>query len=123
MADIRHLIGDRIRDLRKKKGLSQMELGWKAKLHHTYVGAVERGEKNVSVMTIDKISKALGVSLSDIFNLPPKEIKDSNKLKSLLVGEINKSDPEILRIALGLIRELNMLSRIPGSRKGTKATA
>jgi len=109
--------------LRKKKGLSQMELGWKAKLHHTYVGAVERGEKNVSVMTIDKISKALGVSLSDIFNLPPKEIKDSNKLKSLLVGEINKSDPEILRIALGLIRELNMLSRIPGSRKGTKATA
>ncbi len=47
MEDIQKVIGNRLRDLRKKKGLSQEELGSKSKLHYTYIGAIERGEKNV----------------------------------------------------------------------------
>ncbi len=119
MVDIKYLIGDRIWFLRNEKGLSQEELGWKAKLHYTYIGAVERGEKNVSVLTLNKIARALGASINDFFNLP-KEIKDPNKLRSLAIEEINKSDPEILRIALSLIRELNGLIKKPVSQKRQK---
>jgi transcriptional regulator with XRE-family HTH domain len=108
VADIKKLIGDRIRDLRKKMGLSQEELGWKAKLHYTYVGAVERGEKNVSVITLSKIAKGLGTSVNEIFNIPI-DIKDPDKLKASMLKEIDKSDPEILKVALDLIKEFNAL--------------
>ena len=119
MADIKYLIGDRIRYLRKKKGLSQEELGWKAKLHYTYVGAVERGEKNVSVETLNKIARALGVGINDVFDLP-KEIKDPNKLRSSLIEEINKSAPDILKITLSFIRGLNGLINKLVSQKRRK---
>lgn len=108
MADIRKQIGDRIRDLRKKKGLSQEELGWKAKLHYTYIGGIERGEKNVSIITLSKIAKGLGISVNEIFNIP-MDIKDPDKLRASLVKEINQSDPEIVRLVFNLTRELNRL--------------
>ncbi|NWG03606.1 MAG: helix-turn-helix transcriptional regulator [Syntrophaceae bacterium] len=108
VADIRKQIGDRIRDLRKKKGLSQEELGWKAKLHYTYIGGIERGEKNVSIITLSKIAKGLGISVNEIFNIP-MDIKDPDKLRASLVKEINQSDPEIVRLVFNLTRELNRL--------------
>ncbi len=70
MADIRKLVGDRVRDLRRMKGLSQEALGTKAKLHYTYIGAVERAEKNVSIITLNKIAKGLGTTVNEIFNIP-----------------------------------------------------
>ena len=63
MDDIKCLVGKRVRALRKEKGLTQEELGWRAELHYTYIGAVERGEKNCSLETLDKISKALSVNI------------------------------------------------------------
>lgn len=108
MGDIQKLIGNRLRDLRREKGLSQEELGWKAKLHYTYIGAIERGEKNVSIMTLGKIAKGLGISVHEIFNIS-MDIKDPDRLKASMLKEIEKSDPEILKIALDLVRELNML--------------
>lgn len=60
--------GQRIRDLRKQKNLTQEKLAEKAKLHYTYIGTVERGEKNISMINIEKISKALGVSLAKFFS-------------------------------------------------------
>lgn len=119
MADIKKLIGDRIRDLRKKKGLSQEALGWKAKLHYTYIGAVERGEKNVSIITLNKIAKGLGVGINDIFNFS-REVNDPSKLKASLIDQVSKSDPDILRITLGLIRQLNALRIKPHSQKRLK---
>jgi transcriptional regulator with XRE-family HTH domain len=106
--DVTSQIGSRIRELRKKKGLSQEELGGRAKLHYTYIGAVERGEKNVSVVTLNKIARALGISLNEIF-IFPKEIKDPVRLKELLINEIDKSNPEIVRLVFNLARELNRL--------------
>ena len=58
MEDIKSLLGKRIRNLRKQKGLSQEELGWKSELHFTYIGAVERGERNCSIITLKKSQKA-----------------------------------------------------------------
>lgn len=55
--------GNRIKKLRQTKGWSQEELGNRAKLHRTYIGSIERNERNVSLINIEKIAKALGVSI------------------------------------------------------------
>jgi len=60
--------GKRVRELRKKKGLSQEELSYRANLHRTYIGMIERAEKNITLLNIEKISNALEVSINDLFN-------------------------------------------------------
>lgn len=67
--DVRHRLGERIRALRREKGLSQETLGFRAKIHRTYIGAVERGVQNVSIMNIERIAKALNVSLAELFSV------------------------------------------------------
>lgn len=49
------------------KGLSQEELAFKAGMHRTYLGGIERGERNPSLKNITAIAEALGVTLSDLF--------------------------------------------------------
>jgi transcriptional regulator with XRE-family HTH domain len=60
--------GNTVRVLRKEKGLSQEELSFKADLHRTYIGMIERAEKNITLVNIEKIAKALEVSITDLFN-------------------------------------------------------
>lgn len=61
-------IGSRIRHFRLERALSQEELAGICELHRTYIGSCERGEKNITINNLYKISKALGVSLSDFFS-------------------------------------------------------
>lgn len=68
MEDPRALFGARVRQVRKARGLSQESLAYEAGLDRTYVGGVERGERNVSLLNICKLAKALGV--------PPKYLVD-----------------------------------------------
>lgn len=60
--------GNRVRDLRKQKNLTQEKLAEKAGLHYTYIGVIERGEKNISMINIEKVSKALGENLAKFFS-------------------------------------------------------
>jgi len=59
--------GERVRELRKEKGLSQEELSYKADLHRTYIGMIERAEKNITLTNIEKIAKALEVDIKKLF--------------------------------------------------------
>lgn len=59
-------LGKRIRELRSALGLSQEEFAHRAGLHRTYIGAVERGERNVSLDNILAIARALRVSTSEL---------------------------------------------------------
>ena len=59
--------GGKIRELRKAKGLSQEELALSCSLDRTYIGGIERGERNISLLNIDKISMALSVPISELF--------------------------------------------------------
>lgn len=59
--------GKRLRQLRRERGLSQEELGVKANLHRTYIGTIERAEKNISIENMSKLAKALGVRVTDLF--------------------------------------------------------
>lgn len=60
--------GEKLRKLRKEKGLSQEELAFKAGLHRTYIGMIERSEKNITLLNINKIAFALGIELKELFN-------------------------------------------------------
>ena len=65
--DVRILFGKRMRELRQRAGISQEALADRCGLHRTYVGGIERGERNPSLMNIARIAKALNVSLEDLF--------------------------------------------------------
>lgn len=65
--DICKKFGMAIKTLREQKGISQEKLGEIADLHRTYIGMIERSERNITLKNIDKISKALGTEISAIF--------------------------------------------------------
>lgn len=58
--------GENVRRLRKSNGLSQEQLSFKADMHRTYIGMIERAEKNVTLSNIEKIAKALEVEVSEL---------------------------------------------------------
>lgn len=65
--DILKEFGKKIQKFRKDKNLSQEELGFKANLHRTYIGMIERGEKNITIKNIYKLSKALKTDIKEFF--------------------------------------------------------
>ncbi len=65
-SEVASRFGDKLRRLRKERGVSQEKLADRARLHRTYVSSVERGERNVSLETIDKLARALNLPMRDI---------------------------------------------------------
>lgn len=65
--DIKKKFGQSVKKYRQSLGISQEELASKAGLHRTYIGAIERGERNISLGNIEKLAKALEISISDLF--------------------------------------------------------
>jgi transcriptional regulator with XRE-family HTH domain len=65
-SQIQKRFGERVRELRKQKGLSQEALALVCDLDRTYIGGVERGERNISLVNIYKIAEALGVKASEL---------------------------------------------------------
>jgi transcriptional regulator with XRE-family HTH domain len=61
-------LGKRIRELRTKSDLSQEKLAFTCDLDRTYIGSVERGERNVSIINLQKIATALNVELHELLN-------------------------------------------------------
>lgn len=66
MQDIRAAVGTRVRQLRQKKELSQEELADLCGIHRGHMGQIERGEKNLTLSTLQKVSKGLRVSVSSL---------------------------------------------------------
>lgn len=70
--DFRTRFGMRIRQLRHVAGLSQEALADRARLDRSYVGSVERGERNISLENIEKLSNALGCTPSELLDIDAK---------------------------------------------------
>jgi transcriptional regulator with XRE-family HTH domain len=68
MADPRVLFGKRVRALRGKRGWSQEKLAEEAELDRTYIGGIERGERNVALLNICRLAKALGVTPANLMS-------------------------------------------------------
>lgn len=61
-------IGKRIKELREKAEMSQKDLAYTADLDRSYIASIENGQRNVSIVNIEKIAVALGVTLKELFN-------------------------------------------------------
>lgn len=66
LAEINKRVGINIRKYRDKKGWSQEQLAFEADLHRAYIGQIERGEKNIGLINLEKIAKALNIGLNDL---------------------------------------------------------
>ena len=73
--DPNRLLSDNVRALRMKLGWSQEALAEKCGLHRTYIGAIERGERNITLVTLSRLATALGVAPSALISSQPWERK------------------------------------------------
>lgn len=110
MIDVKKLVGDRIRQVRKEKGLSQEKLGYESELHCTHIGSIERGQKNWSIDTLIKVANGLNVEVADLFKFPMPPV-DAKKMKNSLIEELNASSPETIKILSDLLKGLKSLKR------------
>lgn len=97
------LIGARVRSIRKSKGLTQEQLAELANTSHSYIGDLERGERNVTLQSLQKISEALGVGFFDLFQYGEfvdigKENKTVWKIIELLIGRSEEEQQKALKI-------------------------
>ncbi|MGH9561036.1 MAG: helix-turn-helix domain-containing protein [Terracidiphilus sp.] len=65
---LQKVLGSRIRELRFKQGFSQESFPDHCGLHRTYMGGIERGERNLTIQTVLTVAKGLGVSMSDLLS-------------------------------------------------------
>jgi transcriptional regulator with XRE-family HTH domain len=113
MSDFLNLVGDKVRLHRKERGLTQEELAEMSDLQSAYIGGIERGERNISLLTLEKIIKSLNISPESFFSFKEIDISDKsnvdqiitihkNLLQSRNIGEI-KSIHNITKDILTLI--------------------
>ncbi|MCP1312251.1 helix-turn-helix domain-containing protein [Paenibacillus tyrfis] len=108
MSDLLKLLGGKIRDLRKERGLSQEQLGEIAGFHLTYIGGLERGERNISIQNLERIAQSLDVEIFDLFEYVNELKAFSTKndlLHSLFLLLVNRNEKEIL-MAQTLLKEI-----------------
>lgn len=112
------LIGRRIKEARHKLGLTQEELGERARLHYSYIGQVERGNKVPSIKTLKKIASALNIRLEILLeDSPEKEISPQHLLAQELVSTIRNSPPEDIKMYIKIIRQIQNRLREFTTRK------
>lgn len=105
---LRHIIGERIRDIRKQKGLSQEELAERAGLHPTYIGQLERGEKSATIDSLEKVTAALEITFEELFRhvQPSTELND-NTILSRIINKLNMIGEENQKVVLNIISALS----------------
>ncbi len=82
--DINKKVGLKIRDIRKEKGISQLELANKIGVSQAYITYLENGQRNIDLKMLEKIAKALDVSIEELMNIKNIELNEDALLKHLL---------------------------------------
>ena len=111
MSELTEIIGKRIRGFRLRLGLSQEALAERCGLHTTYIGQVERGEKNASMESVQKIAGGLGISLEQLFEkLGPEDFStagdDYPRQAYELLSGLERRQQQILVKMLETVLEL-----------------
>ncbi|WP_340388179.1 helix-turn-helix transcriptional regulator [Paenibacillus sp. FSL E2-0151] len=102
-------VGNRIRELRKAKGWTQEQLAEAAGLHYSYIGGVERGDRNISLETLEKIIKAIGTEAHELFRFE-KDAKRQDVVDQYITLISDSTKEEIytlVRINKEIISALN----------------
>lgn len=104
MSDLTKIVGQRIRNYRTQLGLSQEKLAELAGCHPTYIGQLERGEKNATLESIDKIASSLKISLSKLFeNLGGENPSERNlplECYEFLLTKSQEEQEQIMKILI-----------------------
>lgn len=109
ISQLPRVFGERIRELRKSQGLSQKELAAKSTLHYTYVAGVERGKRNPSLQSIQKIANGLEVNIAELFPLVSRKRTPTEfeLLKKEIIHLLNKhKDIRMARLTLGILKNV-----------------
>ena len=115
--DVKKPFGVSVRTWRKRLRISQEELAGRAGLHRTYICDVERGARNVSLESIDKLARALGISVATLLSFePPPGQPGTEGLVDILFVEDDPGDREM---ALEALKSLT--NRVQVARDGQAA--
>ncbi|MBN1664620.1 MAG: helix-turn-helix transcriptional regulator [Deltaproteobacteria bacterium] len=99
--NVKQMIGARIGEMRRKKGMTQEELSGKMGIGPKYLSSIERGKENPTLSTLINLADSLGVDLAEIFMFI--EIEDVTKRKSLINKLLNEADGEQLKLAVKVL--------------------
>ena len=104
MSDLAKIVGQRIRNYRTQLGLSQEKLAELSGCHPTYIGQLERGEKNATLESIDKVASSLKISLSKLFeNLGGESTNERNiplECYEFLLTKSQEDQEQIIKILI-----------------------
>jgi len=109
MQTTRAELGRRIRELRKARSLSQEKLGELADLHATYVGGIERGERNVSFENLARLASAFGLTLSQLFDFQKAGKSRRETLRATLFAALQKRNELELRCVQKIVAAIDDL--------------
>lgn len=98
------ILGKRIQSIREKKGLTQEQLEEKTGVNTKYISAVERGQKNVTIKTLEKIAMGLDIELYQLF-LISEEIGSEKVVKKAIESLIKEADIKTLNLCLDFLRK------------------
>lgn len=109
MSEIAKIIGNRLRHYRLQTGLSQEKLAELSGCHPTYIGQIERGEKNATLESVEKIATALGLPLSKLFDkYDPDTVNDiPSRCYDLFLSKSNEEQEKLYRILFEIISYKN----------------
>lgn len=118
--DIKNQFGTAVRSRRKRMGISQEELAGRAGLHRTYVADIERGARNLSLANIEKLAKALEISIPTLFSQGEAAPRPalSDELPEILLVEDEPADVEM---TLNAFKQACLTNRVQVARDGAEA--
>ena len=116
MNDLKIVFGSAVKTKRSALGISQEELADRAGLHRTYVSDIERGARNPSLQSIEKLASALDLSISTLFERTPDD-KSPHLVEILLVED----DPLDLEWTLRAFQKANIANPVKIARDGQQA--
>ena len=108
--------GASVRSRRFRLGISQEELAERAGLHRTYIAGIERGGRNITLKSIEKLAQALGISVGKLLGEPDKSV-GANAVDLLLVED----DPKDIELTLEAFKEARLTNKVHIVRDGAAA--
>ena len=102
--------GNRLKHLRKERGLSQEEVALRADITTSYYGQLERGRANPSVSLLEKICNVMGIQIADIFTDTDTNILGIDSVSMQILQQLNGKNDEEKAMILSIIKHINKLS-------------
>ncbi|TGN33108.1 helix-turn-helix domain-containing protein [Lysinibacillus sp. S2017] len=115
MSELIRIICANIREVRKSKGLTQEELAEKCDLHTSYLAGVERGERNITIQTLEKIAQGLEISPVNLLKVDQLNIDDQYFNKQgklhLLINLVNEFSEDEISKLINIVREIKQMMK------------